>query len=179
MGTSDYSQKFRLTTWTCNCIWSGERACGTQPFPWNLTLFPGTGLWDPAFPLESDSISRYAELEIRRILRRPAAVEELTACWIGEAYTHTRWHQVWETFSIHTSDNGITNKKHKEKDSKDFPDLLLYKIHTVDVKYRQNDTVSTSPRGKPGNHYYQISDKGQNKAPYTQSYGFSSSHVQR
>ena len=36
-------------------------------------------------PVESDSISRYTELEIGRILRYPAGVEELTACWIGEA----------------------------------------------------------------------------------------------
>ena len=65
-----------------------------------------------------------------------------------------------------------TGERHKEKGTKDFLDLFLYKIHTVDVQYRQNDNVSTLPRGKPGNHYYQISDKVQNKAPYSRGYGF-------
>ena len=65
-----------------------------QKFRWRLDVHLASEVGDgPVGPsplsVESDSISRYAELEIRRILRCPAAAEELIACWIGEAYTHT------------------------------------------------------------------------------------------
>lgn len=41
----------------------------------------------------------------------------------------------------------VTNKKCKEKCTKDFLYILLYKIHTIYVEYSQNNIISTLPRG--------------------------------